>query len=62
MGEYHRTRKNQKRGHYVMLVAQHKRQVDGPAVISFVKELKEMLHVYVEKKRPYENLRMRTSS
>ena len=45
-----------------MLVAQHKRQVDGPAVISFMKELKEMLHVYVEKKRPYENLRMRTSS
>lgn len=53
MGEYHRMKKNQKRGHYVMLVAQHKQQVDGPAVISFMKELKEMLHVYVEKKCPY---------
>lgn len=36
-----------------MLVAQHKRQVNGPAVISFMKELKEMLDVYVEKKHPY---------
>ena len=53
MGEYHRMKKNQKRGHYVMLVAQHKRQVDGPAIISFMKELKEMLDVYVEKKCPY---------
>ena len=53
MGEYHKMKKNQKRGHYVMLVAQHMQQVDGPAVISFMKELKEMLHVYVEKKRPY---------
>ena len=53
MGEYHKMKKNQKRGHYVMLVAQHKRQVDGPAVISFTKELKEMLDVYVEKIRPH---------
>ena len=36
-----------------MLVVQHKRQVDGPAVISFMKELKEMLDMYVEKIRPH---------
>lgn len=53
MADYHRMKKDQKRGHYVMLVAQHKRQVDGPAVISFTKELKEMLDVYVEKIRQH---------
>ena len=53
MADYHIMKKDQKRGHYVMLVVQHKRQVDGPAVISFMKELKEMLDVYVEKIRPH---------
>ena len=51
MGDYHRVKKDQKRGHHVTL-AQHKWQVDGPAVI-FTKELKEMLDVYVEKILPY---------
>ena len=53
MADYHRMKKDQKRGHYVMLVVQHKRQVDGPAVISSMKELKEMLDVYVEEIRPH---------
>ena len=41
MAQYYGMKKDLKRGHFVILVTEHNRQVDGPAVISFTQELKE---------------------
>ena len=40
-----------KRDHYVILATEHKRQKDGPAVISLTQELKCLLDIYVQKIR-----------
>ena len=45
-------RKDPKRGHYAILVPNHKRQMDGPAMLSLNNSLKDMLDVYVAELRP----------
>ena len=49
---YQSMRKDPKRGHYVILVPNRKRQMDGPAMLSLNNSLKDMLDVYVAEIRP----------
>ena len=51
MCDYQSMRKDPKRGHYVILVPNHKRQMDGPAMLSLNNSLKDMLDVYVAEVR-----------
>lgn len=44
--------KDPKRGHYAILVPNHKRQMNGPAILSLNNSLKDMLDVYVAEIRP----------
>lgn len=42
-------KKDSQRGHYVVLVSEHKRQIDGPAVITLTENL---MDIYINKFRP----------
>ena len=47
MSQYHAMKKDPKHEHCVILLTDHKCQVDGPAVISLTEELKQLLDTYV---------------
>ncbi|CAH3152891.1 unnamed protein product [Porites evermanni] len=49
---YQSMREDPKRGHYVILVPNHKRQMDGPAMLSLNNSLKDILDVYVAEVLP----------
>lgn len=47
--QYKAMKKDSQRGHYVVLVSEHKRQIDGPAVITLTEDLKNLMDIYINK-------------
>ena len=52
LADYKTMRQDPETGHHVILVTHHKRQVDGPAMLSLDNELKSLVDTYVMKMLP----------
>lgn len=52
LADYKTMHQDPETGHHVILVTHHKRQVDGPAMLSLDNELKSLVDTYVTKMLP----------